>query len=1066
MILSNDNKYRGNIGSSLKLDEYSHVEKPFIEQLKGLGWNTGKNQVLELEMQQTPEQSYRNSFSEVVLQSKLRQALISINPFLTDGQVDEVVRKITSFQKNSLIENNQQVLTYLLENTTVSTNEQTGELSPTVRFIDFENIENNVFTAISQFKVKVTGTDHHIIPDLVLFVNGLPFVVVEAKSSKVKEPIAEAIDQLMRYSEQRGDTGEGNKELFFYNQFIITTCRTEAKFGTITTGIEKHFYRWTDPYPKSLNDLEHGASSPNDQQRMVAGMLDLRNLLDIIQVFTVFQIDDKGKKIKVVGRYQQFRAVKIATKRLIEGKNPLERGGIIWHTQGSGKSLTMMFMVREMRLKPALQSWKIVFITDRTQLEEQLSETGHSIGFTIKNANFINPKATPDGKSLKELLSNDNSDMVMAMIHKFQENGDLEGLQIFPELNPNTNILVMTDEAHRSQYSLLAANLDKALPNATSIGFTGTPTSKTEKKYKDYIDKYTMRQAIDDGVTLEIVYEGFTHNAEIPDKKGMDKRFEDVFSDYQLTERLQILGFGSRDAYLEAIETIRDKAKNMVTHYVEQIFTGGFKAQIVANSREAAVRYKVAIEEALKQKIAELEINNPMKVNIEMLKQLEVAVVISGSHNDAPHIKAFTNGDYHKKSIKRFKLPFGKTDEEDTALNGNVGIIIVNNMLLTGFDAPIEQVMYLDRVIVEHNLLQTIARVNRIGPEGKNKGFIVDYVGVGHHLKRALDNYAEKEIQEILGCISNDEAELNELIKAHKDMWEFLNQQGLEDLLDSDAFFDVFYDEDIRFEYIKLYKKLTTCFNDVLPRKEALDYFNDWKSFTEINELALKHFRDGRFSMKGIPPKLRAIADEFLKSRGLVQTVAPISIIAEDFQKGVNTKKREKTKAAEVEHAIRHYIEINLDEDPALFASFAKTLEEILENFKGNWKAIYEELEKLREKIKNREKEETYGLDRKKHMPFFNTFKEHLFDNRKLTDEEIAQNVNLTQHIFNLVSTEIKLTGFWDSPPAQLKLKAEIQKLILSPDFNKLPHIVVKRNELISRIMELAKSNHFKIVTH
>ena len=1065
MILSNDNKYRGNIGSSLKLDEYSHVEKPFVEQLKGLGWNTGKNQVLELEMQQAPEQSYRTSFSEVVLQPKLRHALISINPFLTEGQVDEVVRKITTFQKNSLIENNQQVLTYLLENTTVSTNEQTGELSPTVRFIDFENIENNVFTAISQFKVKVTGTDHHIIPDLVLFVNGLPIVVVEAKSSKVKEPIAEAIDQLMRYSEQRGDTGEGNKELFFYNQFFITTCRTEAKFGTITTGIEKHFYRWTDPYPKSLNDLEHGASSPNDQQRMVAGMLDLRNLLDIIQVFTVFQIDDKGKKIKVVGRYQQFRAVKIATKRLIEGKNPLERGGIIWHTQGSGKSLTMMFMVREMRLKPALQSWKIVFITDRTQLEEQLSETGNSIGFAIKNANFINPKATLDGKSLKELLSNDNSDMVMAMIHKFQENGDLEGLQIFPELNPNTNILVLTDEAHRSQYSLLAANLDKALPNATSIGFTGTPTGKTEKKYKDYIDKYTMRQAIDDGVTLEIVYEGFTHNAEIPDKKGMDKKFEDVFSDYQLTERLQILGFGTRDAYLDAIETIRDKANNMVTHYVEQIFTGGFKAQIVANSREAAVRYKVAIEEELKQKIAELEINNPIKVNIEMLKQLEIAVVISGSHNDALHIKAFSNGDYHKKSIKRFKLPFGKTDEEDNALNGNVGIIIVNNMLLTGFDAPIEQVMYLDRVIIEHNLLQTIARVNRIGPEGKNKGYIVDYVGIGHHLKRALDTYAEKEIQEILGCISNDEAELNQLIKSHKDIWKYLKEQGLEDLSDSDAFFDVFYDEDIRFEYIKLYKKLTTCFNDVLPKKEALNFFNDWKTFTEINELAQKHFRDGRFSMKGIPPKLRGIADEFLKSRGLEQTVAPISIIAEDFQKGVNSKKREKTKAAEVEHAIRHFIDINLDEDPALFASFAKTLEEILENFKGNWKDIYEELEKLREKIKNREKEETYGLDRKKHMPFFNSFKEYLFDNRKLSDEEIAQNVNLTQHIFNLVSTEIKLTGFWDSAPAQLKLKAELQKMLLSTDFNKLPNIVIKRNELISRIMELAKTNHFKIIT-
>lgn len=1064
MILSNDNRYRGNLGSTLKLDEYSHVEKSFLEQLISLGWHNGENEVIELKLQQTPDQSYRTSFSEVILQPKLKKALNKINPFLTDGQVDEVVRKITTFDKNSLIENNQKVLNYLLENTTVAKNEQTGELSPTVRYIDFENIENNIFTAISQFKVNVPGTDHHIIPDIILFVNGLPLVVVEAKSSKVKEPIPEAIDQLLRYSEQRGDAGEGNRTLFFYNQFLITTCRTEAKFGTITTHIEKHFYRWTDPYPLSLNDLEHGKSSPNDQQRMVAGMLSLRNLLDIIRVFTVFKTDDKGQKIKVVGRYQQFRAVKIATQRLIDGNNQYERGGIIWHTQGSGKSLTMMFMVREMKLRPELMPWKIVFVTDRTQLEEQLAETGQSIGFAIKVANFINPKPSPNGQSLKELLSNDNSDMVMAMIHKFQENGDLSGLEIFPELNKSANILIMTDEAHRSQYSLLAANLDRALPNATSIGFTGTPTGKTEKKYKDYIDKYTMRQAIDDGVTLEIVYEGFTHNAEIEDKKGMDKKFEDVFSEYNLTERLQILGFGSRDAYLDNINTIREKAKNMVNHYVEQIFSGGFKAQIVANSREAAVRYKASIDEALKIKIAELENDNPMLVNIDTLKLLESAVVISGNHNDELHIKAYTNSDYHTKSIKRFKMPFGKEDDDDTSINGNVGIIIVNNMLLTGFDAPIEQVMYLDRVIVAHNLLQTIARVNRVGPQGKDKGFVVDYVGVGHHLKRALDTYAQKELEEIIQCISNDEAELNDLIKAHKEIWDFINKQGLDDLTDSDAFFDVFYDEDIRFEYIQLYNKLTSCFNTVLPRKEALDFFTDWKSFTEINALANKHFRDGRFSMKGIPPKLRRIADEFLQSKGIDQTVAPISIIADDFQKEVKTKKREKTKAAEVEHAIRHFIDINIDEDPELFASFAQALEEILQNFRGNWKAIFEELEKLREKIKNREKEETFGLDRKKQMPFFRIFKAELFDNRDLNEDEIAQNVNLTQHIFNLVSTEIRLTGFWDSTPAQLKLKAEIQKMLLSPEFKAIPNIIIKRNELISRIMELAKSNHFRII--
>ena len=221
-------------------------------------------------------------------------------------------------------------------------------------------------------------------------------MVIECKSPKVKEPIPEAIDQLLRYSEQRGAKGEGSAPLFYYNQFVITTCRQEAKFGTITTHSEKYFYRWADPYPRSLNDLEHGSSSPNDQQRLVAGMLDRDNLLDIIRTFTLFSTNDKGETIKIVGRYQQFRAVKLAVKRLLEGKTPRERSGIIWHTQGSGKSLTMMFMVREMYRHPSLSKWKVVFVTDRTQLEDQLSETSQSIGFTVKVADSI--------KKLKELL--------------------------------------------------------------------------------------------------------------------------------------------------------------------------------------------------------------------------------------------------------------------------------------------------------------------------------------------------------------------------------------------------------------------------------------------------------------------------------------------------------------------------------------------------------------------------------------------------------------------------------------------------------------------------------------
>jgi type I restriction enzyme R subunit len=491
--------------NEIKLDERNHVERPFLDQLEGLRWK-----VIDCDTKQLPSHSFRENFTEVVMLPVLREQLKVINPWLQDDQVEEVVKQLTaSFPSTSLIENNRHVLQLLLENTSVSENRKTGEKSPTVPFIDFKHRDNNSFIAVCQFKVRILGTEHHIYPDITLFLNGLPIAVVECKSPNVKEPIPEAIIQLLRYSEQRGAKGEGSVPLFYYNQFVIATCRQDCKFGTITTHSEKHFFRWADPFPRTLNDLEHGRTSPNDQQRLVAGMLDRDNLLDIIRTFTLFSANDKGEIIKVVGRYQQFRAVKLAVKRLLEGKTPKERSGIVWHTQGSGKSLTMMFMVREMYRHPTLSKWKVVFVTDRTQLEDQLAETSQSVGFSVKVANSI--------ARLKELLGSDSSDLVMAMIHKFRE---VDLTEAFPQLNPSPNILVMTDEAHRSQYSLLGANLDKGIPNCARIGYTGTPIDKTERVFGDYIDKYTMRQSIEDGATLEIVYEGRTHNAEVPTRRG------------------------------------------------------------------------------------------------------------------------------------------------------------------------------------------------------------------------------------------------------------------------------------------------------------------------------------------------------------------------------------------------------------------------------------------------------------------------------------------------------------------------------------------------------------------
>ncbi|MDA7624714.1 HsdR family type I site-specific deoxyribonuclease [bacterium] len=1028
----------------IKLDERNHVELPLLKQLDELGWD-----IIDLtDKKQLPADTGRENFTEVILPQVLRSQLKVINPWLEDDQVEEVVKQLTaSFPGNSLIENNKHLLHLLLENTSVSENRQTGENSPTVRFVDFKNRVNNNFTAVCQFKIRILGTEHHIIPDIVLFLNGLPVVVIECKSPKVKDAIPEAIDQMMRYSEQRGAKGEGSQPLFFFNQFLVATCRNECKFGTITTHTEKYFYRWADPYPLTVDDLKHGASAPNDQQRLVAGMCSPRNLLDLIRTFTLFSTNDKGQTIKIVGRYQQFRAVKLAVKRLLEGKTSRERSGIIWHTQGSGKSLTMMFMVREMYRHAELSKWKVVFITDRTQLEDQLSETSQSIGYSVKVADSI--------KGLKELLSTDTADLVMAMIHKFRET---ELTETFPELNASPHILVMTDEAHRSQYSMLGANLDKGIPNAARIGYTGTPIDKTERVFGEYIDKYTMRQSIEDGVTLEIVYEGRTHNAEVSDQTGMDTAFADVFSEYNIKERLEILGYGSREAYLEAKPTIEAKAKDMVEHYLTHVFPNGFKAQIVATSRVAAVRYKEYIDVAIANGINALEQSNPNKLDLERLKKLKTAVIISAGHNDKPDLKEHSDKTKHEAQIKSFKMAYGAEDE---GVSGDVGIVIVNNMLLTGFDAPVEQVMYLDQVIRAHNLLQAIARVNRVGSEGKDKGFVVDYVGIGWHLRKAIDNYDEREQQEVIDALSFPDEELKNLEASHSEIMELLKKHGLNDMTDHDAFFDMFYDEDIRFDFMLAFKKYTKCLNLVFPAKEALGYMKNYQVLSEINVLAGKHFRDARLSMKGIPSKLRTITDQYLESKGIEIKINPISILDEEFENHVtNIRSRTKTKAAEVEHAIRHHLDVELDDDPDLQASFAEALAIIFQDFRDNWKKIYEELEKLRKKIIDASKEPTFGLHRKKQMPFFRRFKREIFGEKDLSEEEISSLVDLTQQVFMAVERELKLTGFWGSIPAQNKLRAEIQKIIISPSVSKLPNLVPNRQKVLSRVMEIAEKNN------
>jgi type I restriction enzyme R subunit len=1042
------------VSQQILVNEREWVEKPLLNQLEGLGWT-----ILDLEMKgQTPAQSFRESFDEVVILPELRKALRKINDWIDEDQIDEAISTITRFQSNDLLNNNEQVLQLLREGTSVSSNRRTGDKSPTVGYIDFKHPERNSFLAIAQFKLRVIGTDRHIYPDIILFLNGLPVGVIECKSPKVNEPIAEAIDQLLRYSEQRGEKGEGNKELFYYNQFLVGTCRDKAKISTITAPNEKFFFNWLDPYPLTIEDLEHGQSSPSNQHRLVAGVFAPENLLSLIRTFTIFSTNDKGETIKILARYQQFRAIKKAVNRLLSGETKDKRSGLVWHTQGSGKSLTMMFMVREMYIYPELMSWKVIYVTDRTNLEKQLKETAQRVGLEFKVAASI--------ARLRELLPTNTSEVVMAMIHKFQES-EL-GLPL--PRNPSDKILVMTDEAHRSQFKTLGAQFDAALPNATLIGYTGTPTDKTEKRFGEYIDTYTMKEAVDDEVTVKIVYEGRTEKAEIDDKEAANKKFRDVFEEYTEAEKLQILSSSASRAYLESEPVISEKARDMIDHYVSQVFPNGFKAQVVATSRDAAVFYKTALETAITEKIARLKASNPDNINLEKLGKLKTAVVMSFKHNQPESHREFTDEKAQDKSIASFKLPFDGVDERGNT--GDVGILVVANMLLTGFDAPIEQVMYLDQVIRMHNLLQAIARVNRVYSVEKKQdsdsekreivekkyGFIVDYVGVGHHLRKALADYNERDQDKLTEALIPKDELIGQLKAAQRKVEQIIEKSGIVECYDYEAFYDLFYDEDMRFEFVLAFREFAKHLDALYPNKEALEYIKDFKYYSEINVKAEQHFRDQRISLKGITPKLRKVVDEHLISKGIDQKIKPISILDEDFIRSISQFSRDKTKASAIEHAVRHFIEVNVNEDPTLYNSFSEQLEQILIAFQENWNEAYKKLEELRKNIIKARTEDTHGLHRTKQIPFFNNYKAQFFGDAKLTDEQIALLVDLTQDVTALLETELKLKGFWERIPAQNRVKANLLDLILSPEYkDKLPDAFNKRQVFISSTMQIAK---------
>lgn len=679
-----------------------------------------------------PEGDYaeRDDYSDVILADRLKEALARINPKLPNDALEEAYRQILIPQSPSLLMNNKAFQQMLTEGIDVSVKQKDGSYRTEKAYVfDFKKPLNNEFMAVNQFTILEHGVEKR--PDVIVFVNGIPLVVLELKSASDENvDISDGYNQLQTYK-------QAIPSLFTYNSFLITSDGINARVGTLTSD-EDRFMAW-----RTIDGEEVAPQSIPQLEVLMKGMFQRDRFLDIIKQFVLFQSDGKDT-FKILAGYHQYHAVNKAVESTIRAT--LEKGdrriGVIWHTQGSGKSLSMVFYAAKLVINEELENPTIIVITDRNDLDDQL------FGTFLKCKDIL--RSTPvqaiDRANLRQLLNNRTSGgIIFTTIHKFapEEKGDS-----VPVLTDRKNVIVMADEAHRSQYGFeaevvkseteaavkygYAKYMRDSLPNASYIGFTGTPVELTDKNtravFGDYIDIYDMTRAVEDGTTVKIFYESRIAKLELPEemKPKLDSEYDEIteYQEYSQKEKLK-----SKWARLEAIvgasERVKLIAKDIVEHFEKREQaqeTEGGKGMIVVMSRRIAIDL-----------YHELVALRPDWHSDDLMGG-KMKVVMTGSSSDPAEWQTFIGTKATRETLaKRMK---DKNDE--------LKLVIVRDMWLTGFDVPSMHTMYIDKPMKGHNLMQAIARVNRVFKE-KQGGLVVDYIGIAENLKQALSQYTESD---------------------------------------------------------------------------------------------------------------------------------------------------------------------------------------------------------------------------------------------------------------------------------------------------------------------------------
>ena len=966
----------------------SSIEQMTIELLQEAGFAYANPADLE------PE---RPDLAEVVLKERLAKAIARLNPDSPEEAQSFALAQIirTANLSDNTIENNRTMHELLVEGVPVEILEDGHMRGKTVKIIDWENIAQNDFLATNQFYIK--GLERDKIPDVVLFVNGLPLVVIELKDAKNPDAtVHKAFTQLTNYQKAIPD-------LFAYNGLLVISDGFDARAGTITSGFDR-FLAW-----KSVDGIKDSKRTTPQIETLVLGMLKPEVLLDLIRNFTVFEVEKKiledgslnMKTIKKTAAYHQYFAVQKAIDSTLRAADGDHRAGVVWHTQGSGKSLSMVFYAGKIISK--LNNPTIVVLTDRNDLDQQLFDTFAGATALLRQ----DPVQAESRADLRKLLAVGGGGVIFTTIQKFSL---LEGETEYTALSERSNIIVMADEAHRSQYGFsarvrenedgayvgygFAKYVRDALPNASFLGFTGTPVEKddanTRAVFGEYVDVYDIQAAVEDGATVPISYESRLVKLNFDDtqKAELDRTVDEVLESEESTVSEKAK---AKWAQMEAVvghrARIADVAKDLVAHFEarQEVFDG--KAMIVVMSRRIAVE--------LYDEIVKLK----PQWHSDSKKDGVIKVVMTASSSDPveyqPH---HTSKDDRKEFAQRFK------DTKD-----NLKLVIVRDMWLTGFDVPCMHTMYIDKPMRGANLMQAIARVNRVYKDKKG-GLIVDYIGIASDLKEALAIYTESggkgdmvvdqetnTVPHMLGKFENVQGILDGV--SYIKYFEEDAKGKLEAILEVEDF--LLAHNELKERFLKEVTALSQLFALSMPNLRAIEIRDEVAFFQAVKARLTKLASDGGGRDIDIETTIRQIVDKAVTSGGVIDIFdaagikkPDISILSEEFLDEIRTMKRQNIALELLKKILNDELRSRSKKNAVQAKKFSEMLHNAIKKYQNNLLTaaqVIDELIKLAKDVKEADmRGENLGLSEDE-IAFYDALAQNESAGQVLGDDKLKE---------------------------------------------------------------------------